>query len=136
MLKIRQPFWAISLILTICLLSAVLVLSPNLFNLFSSNMRYPQIDTIGHFTSFFILTWLVHSPLKVPLVIAVLTVIFYGALTELGQLYLGFRNGEVIDFLADVAGVLFFTLIKICYSYLVKLTQKKKSVTKNADLSS
>ncbi len=135
LLKIRQPFWLISLILAVCFISVVVALSPNLLNMFTSNIRYPQIDTIGHFTSFFMLSWLVHSLIKVPLTITILTLSFYGALTELGQLYLGFRNGELIDFLADVAGILFFAFTKLTYSYLVKLTRQKKASAKHINLS-
>lgn len=81
------------------------------------------------------LSWLVHSLIKVPLTITILTLSFYGGLTELGQLYLGFRNGELIDFLADVAGILFFAFTKLTYSYLVKLTRQKKASAKHINLS-
>jgi len=74
--------------------------------------KYPKIDTIGHFTGFFILTWLISSLLRLPLLNIVLCLIFYGALSEIGQWYLGFRNGEFTDFYADTAGILVFSLLK------------------------
>ena len=77
--------------------------------------RSPQIDTIGHFISFFILAWLLHSFLKLSLTETFFTLSFYGALSELGQYYLGFRNGEFSDALADIAGITFFILLKSLY---------------------
>ena len=74
--------------------------------------KFPQIDTIGHFTGFFILTWLVSTLLRLPLLNIVLCLIFYGALSEIGQWYLGFRNGEFTDFYADTTGILVFALLK------------------------
>ena len=38
--------------------------------------------------------------------------VFYGAVTELSQLYLGFRNGEISDFIADVLGISLYMAIK------------------------
>ena len=77
--------------------------------------RSPQIDTIGHFISFFILAWLVHSLIKLTLLETLITLSFYGALSELGQYYLGFRNGEFSDFFADIAGISLFILLKLLY---------------------
>ena len=78
--------------------------------------RFPKVDTIGHFITFFSLTWVVHSIIKLPLKVTVFTLIFYAGLTELGQAYLGFRTGEITDFLADVVGILSFVLIKWLYT--------------------
>jgi len=78
--------------------------------------RSPQIDTIGHFIGFFILTWIVFSLLKFSMWKTLLTLSFYAALSELGQYYLGFRNGEFSDFFADVAGISLYLLLK--YSHL------------------
>ncbi|MGL1959267.1 MAG: VanZ family protein [Colwellia sp.] len=75
----------------------------------------PKIDTIGHFIGFFILAWVVHSVIKLSLFNTILTLILYGALSELGQFYLGFRNGEFSDFFADICGILFFALLKWCF---------------------
>ncbi len=80
--------------------------------------RFPKIDTIGHFISFFSLTWVVHSIIKLPIKVTLVTLIFYAGLTELGQAYLGFRTGEFTDFLADVVGITAFVLLKCLYQYL------------------
>ena len=84
---------------------------------FSSEIRTTlfkntQIDTVGHFIGFFCLTWILHSLAKFPLFTTVITLIVYAALTEVGQHFLGFRNGEFRDFAADVVGILFFALLK------------------------
>jgi len=104
----------------------ILIISAAILLFFSSELllpaelkkivfRSPQIDTIGHFISFFILAWLIHSVLKLTLVKTLITLSFYGALSELGQYYLGFRNGEFSDFFADVAGISSFILLKLLY---------------------
>jgi len=84
--------------------------------------QLPAIDTLGHLTSFFILTWVSHSIIKLSLALAVPLLIFYGALTEVGQSFLGFRNGEFGDFIADVVGIFLFVLAKWLYHYFVRKT--------------
>ena len=75
-------------------------------------IELPKIDFYGHFFSFFILTWFINYVVKLPLISVVVALILYAALSELGQLYLGFRNGEMRDFVADVGGILTFAVIK------------------------
>lgn len=70
--------------------------------------RGTQIDSIGHMIGFFGLTWILHSVLKLPLINIILTMIFYSALTELGQYYLGFRSAELSDFFSDIMGITTF----------------------------
>mgnify|MGYP000542491399 CR=1 FL=1 len=92
--------------------------------------RSPQIDTIGHFIGFFVLTWLTASIIKLSLINTFFTLLFYAALSELGQYYLGFRNGEFSDFVADVAGVSLYLLLKWAYLryklYTLKNIMKKR----------
>jgi hypothetical protein len=89
--------------------------------------RFPKIDTVGHFISFFSLTWVVHSIIKLPLKVTSVTLIFYAGLTELGQAYLGFRTGEFTDFLADVVGIISFVGLKYLYQYLRNKKYKNKA---------
>ena len=49
-----------------------------------------------------------------------LTLSFYAALTEIGQYYLGFRNGEFRDFVADVMGIIIFIFLYWLYQICVK----------------
>jgi len=92
--------------------------------------RFPKIDTIGHFVSFFSLTWVVHSIIKLPIKITLITLIFYAGLTELGQAYLGFRTGEFTDFLADVVGIISFVGLKYLYQYLRNKYARSKTNAK------
>ncbi|MBL4899680.1 MAG: VanZ family protein [Colwellia sp.] len=94
--------------------------------------RFPEIDTIGHFIGFFILAWLVHSLIKLTLTETFITLSFYGALSEFGQYYLGFRNGEFSDVYADITSISFFILLKLLYLAYKKIYIKqlnKKHVT-------
>jgi len=77
--------------------------------------HFPEIDTIGHLTSFFILTWVCHSIIKLSLPICVVLLICYGALTEVGQSFLSYRSGQLGDFIADVIGISLFVMAKWIY---------------------
>lgn len=99
-------------ILCIILISLTLVFSDELRSIVFKNT---QIDTVGHFIGFFCLAWLVSSLGKLPLLPATLSLIVYAALSELGQYYLGYRNGEFKDFFADLGGILLFVLLKWCW---------------------
>jgi len=123
----------------------ILIISAAILLFFSSELllpaalkkivfRSPQIDTIGHFIGFFVLAWLVHSLIKLTLVETLITLSFYGALSELGQYYLGFRNGEFSDFFADIAGISLFILLKSLY-LIYKKACIKKSNKKNLIIS-
>lgn len=127
------------LIFFILIISAVILLFFSSELLFSAEIkrivfRSPQIDTIGHFIGFFILAWLTHSLIKLTLKETFITLIFYGALSELGQYYLGFRHGEFSDFFADIAGISLFILLKLLYLAYVKisisqLTKKRSTIS-------
>jgi VanZ family protein len=83
--------------------------------------KFPPIDTIGHFISFFLLTWLVNSLLKIPRALTIITLILYAVLTEVGQSYLVFRSAEFTDSLADIIGISSFFIIKAVYDQCVKI---------------
>ncbi|MDO6426344.1 VanZ family protein [Thalassotalea sp. 1_MG-2023] len=74
--------------------------------------RGTDIDSIGHMLGFFLLTWFLHSACRFPLITLSIALIFYAALTEIGQWYLGFRNPELSDFIADTVGILTFITLK------------------------
>ena len=88
--------------------------------------QFPEIDTIGHLTSFFILTWVSHSIIKLSLSLSVPLLIFYGALTEVGQSFLGYRSGQFGDFVADVVGISLFVLAKWLYRNFFRKTMLNK----------
>jgi hypothetical protein len=128
--KARQHyyFFITVIIITISLLFALEFL-PDLLR--GRIFQLPAIDTIGHLTSFFILTWVSHSIIKLSLAVAVPLLIFYSVLTEVGQSFLGFRNGEFGDFLADVIGIFIFVLTKWLYRNLVRKTITPSLTTDN-----
>ncbi len=82
--------------------------------------QFPAIDTIGHLTSFFILTWVCHSIIKLPLLFCIFLLTFYAGLTEIGQSFLSYRSEELGDFYADIVGVLLFVFTKFIYRFYFK----------------
>lgn len=106
-MKSRYHLLIITLI--VALFFAIYLISPELRTI---ALRSTEVDSIGHIISFFGLTWVLHSILKLPLFNTMLTVIFYGLLTELGQYYLGFRSAQISDFIADLIGVALFAIIR------------------------
>lgn len=82
------------------------------YNTNELTLQFPKLDSIGHFLGFFFLTWLLSYLLKQPLLNLTLCLTLYAALTEVGQHYLGFRNGEFRDFVADVLGITLFVTIQ------------------------
>ena len=78
-------------------------------------LEHTKLDTIGHFIGFFCLSLLLNSIFKFPLFTTVACLTFYAILSEIGQYYLGFRNGELRDVVADILGILCFALLKSIY---------------------
>jgi hypothetical protein len=76
-----------------------------------------KADKVGHFFSFLLLAWLCHNLVKLELKVTLLCLGCYAALTEIGQYYLGFRNGEFSDFIANISGV-------CCFYLCLKIYQK------------
>lgn len=123
-MKARQHYYFfITVIIASILLLCAHEFLPN--TLRKSIFQFPAIDTIGHLTSFFILTWVSHSVIKLSLPVCVILLSFYAALTEVGQSFLGYRNGEAGDFVADVVGIILFVLAKQLY----RRFYQKNSVT-------
>ena len=81
------------------------------------------LDKLGHFIGFFFLTWLIYLIANKALLTVGLLLIFYSGLTELGQYTLGFRNGDVGDFIADAIGVVSF----VCLQGLARLISQNKT---------
>ena len=104
------------------LLVLVLIFSSTLYLLsadFSQALiRGTGIDSVGHFFGFILLTWIFHSILKIPLFNTTVCLVLYAILSEVGQYYLGFRNGEARDVLANVSGIITFIVFKWCYVVL------------------
>lgn len=95
--------------LTLIFIAVALTFSVEMRNIV---FRNTQVDTIGHFIGFFCLTWVLSSLAKLPSWPLTISLIVYAGLTELGQYYLGYRNGEFKDFVADILGIFTFILLK------------------------
>jgi VanZ family protein len=100
----------ISLILVLCL--EVLFLA---YDVKKQMFLFPPVDSVGHCVGFFFLTWILSSLIKHSLFNLTLCLILYSALTEVGQYYLGFRNGEFRDFIADTLGIGLFVIIQYIF---------------------
>lgn len=109
-------------ILTLILIAISLTFSSDIRSMV---FRNTQIDTIGHFIGFFCLTWVLSSLIRLPMWPLTIALIFYAALSELGQYYLGFRNGEMKDFIADLFGIFMFVLLKWVWLVYGKKLLKK-----------
>lgn len=106
-MKIQQR-----LILLLTFISSLMLFTFTFFEAEHIIKESMEIDFIGHFLGFFFLTWFLQAKLSLPLINIGVCMIFYGAVTELSQLYLGFRNGEISDFIADVLGISLYVTIK------------------------
>jgi VanZ family protein len=100
------------LILLLIFIFGLVTLTFAIFNPQSIIKQSLEIDFIGHFIGFYLLIWFLHKKLSLPLINIGICLIFYGAITELSQLYLGFRNGEISDYIADVLGISLYMAIK------------------------
>lgn len=96
----------LSLLLVLCL--EVLFLS---YDVKVQSFLFPKVDSVGHCVGFFFLTWILNTLIKSSILNLVLCLVLYSALTEIGQHYLGFRNGEFRDFIADTLGIGFFMVV-------------------------
>lgn len=103
--------------LTVVLISALVF---GLQYLTGYTLRHIQLDSIGHIIGFFLLTAIFIAILNIKLYLTITCLLCYGALSELGQYYLGFRNGEVRDTLADFIGIGLFLLCYFCYKAIEK----------------
>lgn len=106
----QKKYWLIPL--PFILIISIFFYQPSWLN---AIFHYAKLDLVGHYFGFLGLTWLIHQVVKLPLPSLTIGLIFYAAMTELGQKYLGFRNGEFNDFIADSLGIISYVII--CYLY-------------------
>lgn len=70
-----------------------------------------RLDKVGHFWGFFFLSMIVFKLINLAKRYLMICLILYSGGTELGQEFLGFRNGTFQDFYADAAGVIAFFVL-------------------------
>jgi len=71
-----------------------------------------HLDKLAHFLIFAVLSGLLWKGFKLKLVSAFLFLSCYGAAIELAQHYFTRRNGDWLDFLADIVGIISFYLCR------------------------
>ncbi|WP_333607784.1 VanZ family protein [Arsukibacterium sp.] len=75
-------------------------------------LNISHLDKLAHFGIFAVLAWLTWKGFRPPFYWAVAILSLYGGLIELAQHYFTRRQGDVWDWLADIAGVLAFYLAR------------------------
>lgn len=118
-MKSRQHLLLLFIIILLIIVAGV---SSN--NIDSIIARGTKIDSIGHIIGFFLLTGVLHAVVKLPLINLSICLVIYAGLTELGQLYLGFRNGELSDFISDLVGIALF----VAFKWLFIVFGKQKTI--------
>jgi VanZ family protein len=106
-------FWVYLGILLSISLSAYLKIIP------TQIAKFPHYDTILHFLLLGIAAYLSHQALKkrkfeifnIPLPIAPFIVFIFCILDEIIQSFVPYRSADIMDFTADVVGIIVFTLL-------------------------
>lgn len=80
----------------------------------------PNMDKIGHFGSFFCLSYLTHLAFKPKWYLLAITLACYGIFIELVQSTLPYRSASIADFVADMLGVLLFYFCHWSYLRYIK----------------
>ena len=112
-MKLKQSLY---LIITLLSISLVIINDLAIIKLLS---QYHILDKTGHFIGFFLLSWILDTILKLRVITSIISIIIYAGLTEVTQEFLGFRNGQLSDFIADALGCL-------CYFLCLKLYKLTK----------
>ncbi len=76
----------------------------------------PGIDKVAHFAAYALLAWLLifaTERSRLPLAVAVVLALVYGATDEIHQMYVPGRSPDVLDWFADAAGVAAATLVYV-----------------------
>jgi VanZ family protein len=71
-----------------------------------------HLDKLAHFIIFAVLSGLLWKGFKLRLIPAFIVLSGYGAAIELAQHYFTRRNGDWLDFIADIVGVISFYLCR------------------------
>ncbi|WP_269748935.1 VanZ family protein [Metabacillus litoralis] len=100
---------------------------PNLADFFLNDLRSLYdityvIQKLGHFICFFFLAMLLYWALQRWLLVVLISVGF-AFLTEVAQLFFS-RSGRLLDVGYDVAGLILFILLYMCYRFVEWLYSK------------
>jgi VanZ family protein len=120
-IKLIPAFAWASLVAVLCLLPQTAFYNPGF-------LQKLPVDKVVHFGMFFILSFLVWRGMRTKVtgffnyhfLLILLILIAYGGITELAQDWLTkTRHSEILDFLADIAGIIFGL-----FSYLITVKRK------------
>ncbi|MGI2258952.1 VanZ family protein [Shewanella sp. GXUN23E] len=100
-----------SRVFQIALLAAFLVVSYLVFSKPSYPQGIPNLDKVGHFGSFLLLSWLTFEAFRLRWFLLVPLMALYAFGIELVQSFLPYRSASFADFVADMAGVAIFYLL-------------------------
>ena len=76
----------------------------------------PGFDKVAHFAAYALLAWLLifaTERSRLPLALAVVLALLYGATDEIHQMFVPGRSPDVLDWFADAAGVAAATLVYV-----------------------
>ena len=110
----------------VCLLCFLLATAGFLAELsgYSMGVSFAHIDKVAHFGIFAVLTALLWKGFKLAPLPAFLLLGIYGGAVELAQHYFTSRTGDWWDWLADIAGVVAFYLVRALWHRLRPRSQR------------
>lgn len=76
-----------------------------------STPRFPNFDKLVHFGAFFILAFTFHRAFPIPLWAGIVVLTLYGLAIEVAQSLTPYRSADVMDLVADAAGVVSYYLV-------------------------
>lgn len=80
-----------------------------------SSSRVPHFDKLVHFGAFFVLAFTFHRAFPIPLWAGILVLTLYGVAIEIAQSLTPYRSAEIMDLVADAAGVVSYYLVHWVY---------------------
>lgn len=116
----RLSFWSAVLVVTLASLAPVTHLPPQAFDIW---------DKAQHAVGFALLTLLCLQAFDVSRVRAIVWLALYGAAIETAQQFSGWRTGDLMDWTADMAGVLAGIALHATFSMVHKTATRQVPAT-------
>ena len=89
----------------------------------SSTISFPFLDKVVHFILFFIQSILITNTMyeysdrnnRIILIASIISLLLFGLIIEIQQIYLPYRTFEIMDLIANFLGVLFGSFVVIYF---------------------
>ena len=89
----------------------------------SSTISFPFLDKVVHFILFFIQSILITNTMyeysdrnnRIILIASIISLLLFGLIIEIQQIYLPYRTFEIMDLIANFVGVLFGSFVVIYF---------------------